>query len=249
MSRRIKSTEKLPKSAFLPEETAAVVRALGKLYRRSIFHLVEPKFPRPLMADVWRTFIPEEDWAHMAKAQVMMVMPSNTWQYFAFTDRVEIPGSNTGLPAKIEIKTKRLLPCRQGLPDPVIPEAYVEFVRAATEMCTKWVEVYMTYTVLNETSTRLTAGYHWPCASALMTLGGRPAADLSECTRPGTIGGELARRCRDTSSFVMQHMLLPPIDVSLGADYEGDEETGLAARLLFTVNHAVYGNVIWPLRD
>lgn len=230
--------------AFTADETAAVGVALGKLYRRHIFHLVEPKFPRTLMADVWRTFIPQERWDHLAIAQEMMVMPANTWQYFAFEDAVDF-----GTECRMEIKTKRLLPRRHGLPDPVIPPEYVEFADAVLLARVEWMKVWDTYLKLNLTATRLTAAHNWPCVSALLALGGRPATDLDNITRPGNINGALSVACRDTSAFVMQHMLLPPIDTATEGIYEGDEDTGLAARLVLTENHGVYGNVLWPLRD
>lgn len=243
MSRKRKDTG--PKQAFTAEETSAVFKALGKLYRRNIHYLVEPRYPRPSLAEVWHGFIPQERWEHMARAQAMMVMPNNSWQYFAFFDEQDLPGEI----AKIEIKTERMLPNRAGLPEPVIPDAYLGFAGNVYEVREQWIKVWDAFSELNKTSTRLTAAYHWPCAGALMALGGQSRHDLTEVTRPGHVGGSLAVRLRDTSSFVMQHMLLPAIDNKVVSNYEGNEKTGLAARLVFQKSHDVFGSVFWPMRD
>lgn len=251
MARR-KARNTNPGHAFLFDETAAVSCAIAKLYRRHVHHIVHPAYPRPSMVETWRASIDPSVWDAMELAQQRMALPSNTWQYFQFTASAPIPGAEH---ANLVVTTKRLLPDGPRLPNTLYHgtaefAVYGEFVRAVYECRQHWVLVWDTFTKLNTAITRKTAAFHWPCAAALMAFGGVRADDLTnEITRAGNIPGELSVQCRDTSAFVMQHMMLPPIDSTHGKTYEGDEEKGLAAYLSFSVRHNVLGDSLWPVAE
>lgn len=231
------------KTAFTGEEQVAVFTAMAKLFRRSVHHLVHPQQPRGSMVALWRSFFDEKIWDHLNTAQNMMVLPSNSWQYFNFEDAYEDMEFN------LEVSSRRFLPNREQATIIAIPPDIRAFVVAVDNCRDQWIEVYDTFLALNKTTTRKTAAFHWPAVTALLKLGCRSADDLLDITRPGNIPGELAVRCRDTSAFVMQHTLLPPIDTAEGSSYEGDQEVGLAARLSFTVRHDIFGDTLWPVAD
>lgn len=243
MSRRVKAVPQENKTAFTQEEAHAIGKALHKLYKRTVHHLIEPKFPRIPMDQLWRDFIPEVRWRLMGDAQANMVMPTNSFQFFDFEDTLAINAH-----VDMEVTTRLMLPARDGS-DLSFPLAYHHFVGDVYACRRQWMDVWNVFTQLHNLSTRLTAAYHWPCAAALMNLGGEPRSDLSNIKRPGTVPGELSTQLRDTSAFVMRHMMLPPIDRPAGGLYEGDKEVGLAARLVFTENNDVFGTQLWPVND
>lgn len=244
-------------TAFSEEETQVVYRSLAKLYRRSVHHLIHPIHPRDWMPDVWRSFVHEETWKHLADARQMMLLPTNAYAFFGFRDSElvldfgDTPATADGV--TMQVTSALMLPDRTSAlvhrTGALIPSKIVNFCRAVDAERKEWISVMEHFNTLNKSSTRLTAAYHWPCAAALMTMGGRPANDLGNCTRPGTIGGELACALREANSLVMNRMILPEIDNREGASYEGDDTTGLAVRLVFNQAYGILGDTLWPLTD
>lgn len=250
MSRRRRSTGPKWDKAFTSEETSAVLKGLSILYKRTLFHLVAPRFTLPHLPDVCRALVDESVWDLLNEAQRLMVPPRGaSYSFYKFAGEVPV-----GSVATIDMVSKRFLPNRDELTEAQnhpekLPAVLHEYAVAAGRCRDEWIAVRDLFNQLNSSVTRSTAAYYWPCASALMALGGTTRHDLADITRPGQIPAAMTVPLRDTSAFVMQHTLLPAIDSALTAIYEGDEATGVAAQLALVVEGGdeQFTHVVWPI--
>lgn len=247
MGRRRRGYSKEPwTKAFTSPETDAVHKGLHTLYKRALYHLVKPKFPLPHLPAIAHSLADENIWDTLAQAQIIMTEPSNSYSFFGFHEMApvrELSGS-----CLLDFKSKKFLPNSDYWHVERMPAVLDEYGLAARACRQQWIDVRDTFSKLNESTKRATAGYYWPCASALMALGGVVCHDLASIQRPGQIPAEMTAPLRDTSAFVMQHSFLPAIDKANTDAYEGDEDTGIAAQLTLTVDDdETFSRIIWPI--
>lgn len=229
--------------AFTPIETGAVTLGISELHRRALYHLVRSQFTLPSLPEVYRSLIDKGVWDHMSEAQRIMVQPRNSYSFYAFETTMPI-GANL---ATMHVKSTNLLPDVGLLPpnDVQVPSVLQDYAMAALECQRQWAGVIDVFERLNSNTKRATAAYYWPCAQLLMKLGKEPRDDLGDVQRPGILPADLTVDVRNTTTFVMQHSMLPPLPDGNVA-MEGDEDD-LAGWMMLDEIHPILSQKILPL--
>lgn len=238
MARRSKG----PKTPFNGAEVYAINKAVNTLFKRSIFHLVAPKFVIPRMNDLYVSLIPSEVWELLTEAKRIVSETPYNYNHsvsFKVTPHVDL-----------DITSTHWLPNPEVVPiDHKLPSVLAEFANEAEIYRAQWNNVLTTFATLNSPGVqRLTAAYYWPCVAMLIDMGGQSADGLSHATRPGTVPSHMTVPLRDTNAFVMQHTLLPKIDSDAKTSYHGNAADGVAACLAFSTNTDLK-NDLWPLQE
>lgn len=238
MARRSSKDVKRNKS-FTDNEASHFRNAVTRLYRRSLFHLVAPRFNLPNMRDVYHSLIHPDVWHALEKAHSLCVPVQNHFmQTVTISDTTEIGAHSS-----------RLFPDLTHVPlHGDIPRVLVEYADAAHDYARKWKEVLDAFTALNELNKRSAVLHYWPCVQAVIRLWDKTAM-FEVGVRPGELPGEMTVVVRDTGSFVMEHMLLPPVPQREGANhwYDGDSATDLAAQLCFRDQVGTLPDELWPI--
>lgn len=227
-------------TAFTKTEREAVERALGTLYKRSIFHVVAPRFSLPNLAAVYYSLTDQDVWDALQKAEQLR-QPAN----FYGTARVDIKAGSYTMHVDAEEGT--LIPLEEHMHFARIPAVLHEFAVATRDYLTKWQEVHSVFGELNQVSKPVTAAYNWPCVTALMAIGGAPNDRLVNAARPThSLPGKLLARLRDTQAFVMSHTMLPPITdaTSSGTNDRGNVKVNLKRDDLDT--YGTFTCHLWP---